>query len=242
MRKDELNENLRKVKERVAEAAKRAGRNPEDVTVLAVSKTKPESDIMDLYEAGQRDFGENYIQELREKADHLPKDIRWHMIGHLQRNKVKYIAGYIAMIHSVDTAELAETIEKEAAKHDRVIPVLIEVNVAGEESKFGVSLREAPALAAFIDNLPHLALRGFMTSAPLVDDPEKDRPVFRALRQLSVDTDLKKLNNSVIDTLSMGMSNDFEVAVEEGSTIVRVGTDIFGKRNYPAKDANGESR
>lgn len=241
MRKDELNENLRNVKERVAQAARRAGRNPGDVTVLAVSKTKPESDIMDLYASGQRDFGENYIQELREKADHLPKDIRWHMIGHLQRNKVKYIAEYISMIHSVDTKELAETIEKEAAKHDRIIPVLIEVNVAGEESKFGVSCEEAPALAAFIDALPHLMLRGFMTSAPLVDDPEKDRPVFRALRQLSVDTDLKKLNNSDIDTLSMGMSNDFEVAVEEGSTIVRVGTDIFGKRNYPEKGANGES-
>lgn len=243
LRDEELRHNLEQVKERTKAACLRAGRPADAVTVLAVSKTKPESDIMALYNAEQRDFGENYIQELRSKAEHLPKDIRWHMIGHLQRNKVKYIAGYVYMIHSVDTEELARTIEKEAAKHDRVIPVLIEVNVAGEESKFGVSLQDAPQLAAYIATLPHLSLRGFMTSAPFVKNPEDDRPVFAALKQLSVDMNSGNTDNSSnMDTLSMGMSNDFDVAVEEGSTIVRVGTDIFGKREYPDRKPDGETK
>lgn len=227
-----ITENLEKVKKRIEQACERSGRNPEDVTLVAVSKTKPEEDIMELYRAGQRDFGENYIQELREKHDHLPKDIRWHMIGHLQRNKVKYIAEYVTLIHSVDSIELAKTIEKEAVKHNRTIPVLIEVNVAQEESKFGVSLEDAPKLVEEIAALPHVEVRGFMTSAPYVEDPEEDRPVFRSLHQLSVDMKSKNHNNDNVDVLSMGMTNDFEVAVEEGSTMVRVGTAIFGKRNY----------
>ena len=227
-----INDNLAHVKERVKAACMRSGRNPDDVTILAVSKTKPAEDIMALYEAGQRDFGENYVQELREKHEKLPSDIRWHMIGHLQRNKVKYIADFIEMIHSVDSAALALTIEKEAAKHDRVIPVLIEVNVAGEESKYGVTPDEVPELARVIGDLPHVSLRGLMTSAPLVQDPEEDRAVFRKLAQLGVDMNLENDNNVKVDVLSMGMSNDFEVAVEEGSTCVRVGTVIFGARVY----------
>ena len=227
-----INDNLAHVKERVKAACMRSGRNPDDVTILAVSKTKPAEDIMALYEAGQRDFGENYVQELREKHEKLPSDIRWHMIGHLQRNKVKYIADFIEMIHSVDSAALALTIEKEAAKHDRVIPVLIEVNVAGEESKYGVTPDEVPERARVIGDLPHVSLRGLMTSAPLVRDPEEDRAVFRKLAQLGVDMNLENDNNVKVDVLSMGMSNDFEVAVEEGSTCVRVGTVIFGARVY----------
>ena len=268
----ELAANLASVRERVAEACRRSGRDPEEVTIVAVSKTKPEEDIMDLYRAGQRDFGENYVQELREKEEHLPKDIRWHMIGHLQRNKVKYIAGYVAMIHSVDSARLAQEIEKEAARHDRVIPVLIEVNVAGEDTKFGVSPEDLPELCAFIRTLPHVQLRGLMTSAPLTDNPEEDRPVFRKMSQLSVDmnseNDNNKMNGVIRETdfsdvstavdslrpanevsndpdrddlgrigkrngiLSMGMSGDFEIAVEEGSNCVRIGTTIFGARQY----------
>ena len=227
-----INDNLAHVKERVKAACMRSGRNPDDVTILAVSKTKPAEDIMALYEAGQRDFGENYVQELREKHEKLPSDIRWHMIGHLQRNKVKYIADFIEMIHSVDSAALALTIEKEAAKHGRVIPVLIEVNVAGEESKYGVTPDEVPELARVIGDLPHVSLRGLMTSAPLVQNPEEDRAVFRKLAQLGVDMNLENDNNVKVDVLSMGMSNDFEVAVEEGSTCVRVGTVIFGARVY----------
>ena len=173
-----LVDNLREVKEKIAEACRRSGRSAEDITLCAVSKTKPEEDILTLYNAGQRDFGENYIQELRQKHDDLPKDIRWHMIGHLQRNKVKYIAEYVSMIHSVDSIELARTIEKEAAKHDRVIPILIEVNIAGEDTKFGVSADEAEALIREISLLPHVQVRGLMTSAPFVEDPEESVQVF----------------------------------------------------------------
>ena len=227
-----LTENLSLVKERIRAAAKESGRDPSEVLLLAVSKTKPAEDILALYEAGQRDFGENYVQELRRKREQLPKDIRWHMIGHLQRNKVKYIANFIEMIHSVDTPELARTIEKEAAKHNRVIPVLIEVNVGGEDSKFGVSAEAAPQLAEVIRELPHVKLAGLMTSAPYAADPEEDRPVFRKLRQLSVDMDLKNINNEKVDFLSMGMTNDYAVAIAEGSTCVRIGTAIFGERHY----------
>lgn len=227
-----LEDNLKKVQEEIEESCRKAGRDPKDVTLIAVSKTKPAEDIMELYRAGQRDFGENYVQELREKAEELPKDIRWHMIGHLQRNKVKYIAGYIDMIHSVDSLALAETISKEAAKHDRVIPILLEVNVAGEDTKFGLSPEEVPAMAEAISHLPNVVLRGFMTSAPFVDDPEENRVHFRKLAHLSVDSTSKNHDNNMVDVLSMGMSNDYKVAVEEGATMVRVGTSIFGARDY----------
>jgi pyridoxal phosphate enzyme (YggS family) len=227
-----LREQLEIVRGKIDAACERSGRKPEDVLLLAVSKTKPASAIMELYEAGQRDFGENYVQELREKHEELPKDIRWHMIGHLQRNKVKYIADYIYLIHSVDSKELADTIEKEAFKHNREISVLIEVNVGEEESKFGVRIDEAPELAAYIRSLPHVKLCGYMTSAPYVADPEENRKYFRELRQLSVDTDLQNDNNETVGILSMGMSNDYVVAVEEGATCVRVGTEIFGARHY----------
>lgn len=227
-----LTDNLNLVKKRIEEACAKSGRNPKEVTLVAVSKKKPEEDILELYRAGQRDFGENYIQELRTKQEDLPKDIRWHMIGHLQRNKVKYIAGTIAMIHSVDSLELAETIDREALKNGRIIPILMEVNVAGEESKFGVRPEEADALAEQISHLQNVRLQGFMTSAPFAENPEEDRPVFRNLRKLSVDIGQKNYNNVTVDALSMGMTNDYSVAVEEGSTIVRVGTAIFGARDY----------
>lgn len=222
------------VKSRVQEALRRSGRE-EDVLILAVSKTRTVEEIRELYDAGVRDFGENYVQELMAKQPLLPSDIRWHMIGHLQRNKVKYIAPFIYMIHSVDTASLADTIEKEAAKCGRVIPVLIEVNVAGEESKYGVSPEEVPALAAQIGRLQHVSMKGLMTSAPLADDPEEVRPVFRKLRQIGVDMNLENVNNVRVDVLSMGMSNDFEVAVEEGAGCVRIGTTIFGPRDYSGR-------
>jgi len=220
------------VKRRIAAACERVGRDPNEVTLVAVSKTKPEEDIMDLYRYGVRDFGENYIQELRTKHDDLPKDIRWHMIGHLQRNKVKYIADYVEMIHAVDTPELVATIEKEGTKHNRIIPVLIEVNVAGEESKFGVKPEDCEAFASTFSQYSHVSLQGLMTSAPFVENPEDNRAVFRELKQLMVDINHKNIDNVNMRVLSMGMTNDFEVAVEEGSTMVRVGTAIFGARNY----------
>ena len=230
-----LKENLEHVKEEVRKAAEKAGRKPSAVTVIAVSKTKPEEDILALYEAGHRDFGENYVQELVKKKEDLPDDIRWHMIGHLQRNKVKYIAPFITMIHSVDSLPLAQTIEKEAAKCGRVIDVLIEVNAGGEETKFGVTPEEAPALFEAVNALPHVNACGFMTSAPPAEDPETLRPLFRKMAQLSLDTALKNHNNENGMELSMGMSNDYPVAVEEGATYVRVGTVIFGARHYDAR-------
>jgi len=227
-----LTDNLQAVKTTIREACQKSGRDPEAVTVVAVSKTKPASMIKELYDAGHRDFGENYAQELCAKYEELPKDIRWHMIGHLQRNKVKYIAPFVAMIHSVDSLRLAQAIDKEAAKCGRVIPIFIEVNVGGEETKFGVTPQEAPALVEEVLKLTHVQYCGLMTSAPPVDDPEKVRGCFRDLRQLGVDIKQKNLNNVTGTSLSMGMSQDYRVAVEEGATHVRVGTGIFGARIY----------
>ncbi len=228
--------NMKEVQERVAAACKRSNRDPKEVTILPVSKNHPAEDIQTLYDAGWRDFGENYVQELRNKHDELPDDIHWHMIGHLQRNKVKYIASYIQAIHSVDTIKLLHTIEKEGRKADRVIPVLIEVNVGREESKFGVmpDLDDCMALANEALELTHVKLRGLMTSAPYYDDVEKDRSIFRKLKELL--NDMNAANDQLqLDVLSMGMTHDFEIAVEEGSTCVRVGTAIFGKRDYSNK-------
>ena len=232
----DLVENLEAVKKRVADACKRSGRDPKDVKILAVSKNHPQEDIQTLYDAGWRDFGENYVQELRNKQENLPDDINWYMIGHMQRNKVKYIASYIKMIQAVDTVKLLHTIEKEGVKNDTVIPVLIEVNVGREESKYGVmpELDDCMALAKEALALPHVKLRGLMTSAPHFDDPEDDRPLFRKLRELMVQ--MNDANPDLhMDMLSMGMTHDFEVAVEEGSTCVRVGTAIFGARDYSNK-------
>lgn len=228
--------NIDKVQKRIAAACKRSGRDPKDVKLIPVSKNHPQDNIQTLYDAGWRDFGENYVQELRRKHDDLPDDIHWHMIGHMQRNKVKYIASYITDIQSVDTIKLLHTIEKEGRKADRVIPVLIEVNVGEEESKFGVmpNLDDCMQLAEEALSLPHVKLRGLMTSAPYCDDPEQDRPFFRKLKQLLVAMNQKNPQLKM-DTLSMGMTHDFEIAVEEGATCVRVGTAIFGPRDYSNK-------
>ena len=225
-------ENYRAVEEKVRNACKKAGRSREEVTLIAVSKTKPVSMIEELLPLGVRDFGENKVQELTAKEEVLPKDIRWHMIGHLQRNKVKYVIDKACMIHSVDSLRLAQEISKEAVKHDLVMPVLIEVNVAGEESKFGVSVEEAPFLVEEAAKLPGIQVKGLMTIAPNVDDPEENRNVFRNLRKLSVDIREKNFDNVTMNVLSMGMTGDYEVAIEEGATHVRVGTGIFGERNY----------
>lgn len=225
-------ENYRAIEEKVEKACLRAGRKREDVTLIAVSKTKPVSMIEELLPLGVRDFGENKVQELTEKEELLPKDIRWHMIGHLQRNKVKYVVGKACMIHSVDSLRLAEEISKEALKKQISVPVLIEVNVAGEESKFGVSVQDAPSLVEQICCLPGIEVKGLMTIAPYVEDSEENRTVFRNLRKLSVDIREKNFDNVAMDILSMGMTGDYEVAIEEGATHVRVGTGIFGERNY----------
>lgn len=225
-------EQLQAVRDEISKACKRSGRDENEVTLIAVSKTKPVSMIQEAIEAGQTVFGENKVQELCAKYEELPKDLTWHLIGHLQRNKVKYIADKAALIHSVDSLRLAQTIDQEGAKHNRVIPILIEVNVAQEDTKFGVSLEEALPLIEDISGLAHIQVKGLMTIAPYVEDPEENRPVFRKLKQLSVDIRDKNMNNVYMDILSMGMTNDYQVAVEEGATMVRVGTGIFGERDY----------
>ena len=227
-----LKENYSIVMENILKACEKAGRDPESVKLIAVSKTKPAEDIEEIYSLGQRDFGENKVQELSQKIEILPDDIKWHLIGHLQHNKVKYIIGKTELIHSVDSERLALTISKEAVKHNVTADVLIEVNVAGEESKFGVTTDETIELIEKISKLPGIHICGLMTIAPFVADPEENRPVFRKLRELSVDIADKKIDNVTMSVLSMGMTNDYMVAIEEGATLVRVGTAIFGERQY----------
>ena len=225
-------ENLAEVEKHVQEACARAGRSRDEVTLIAVSKTKPVSMIEELLPGGTRDFGENKVQELCEKYEVLPRDIRWHLIGHLQRNKVKYIVDKAYLIHSVDSLRLAETISEEGVKKGVTVPVLIEVNVAGEESKFGVTPEETEALVREIAKLPAIRIRGLMTIAPYVENPEDNRVHFSRLKQLSVDIGKKNIDNVSMNVLSMGMTGDYQVAIEEGATMVRVGTGIFGERNY----------
>lgn len=227
-----LKENLEYVESQIREACERSGRAREDVTLIAVSKTKPVSVLKEAYDLGVRVFGENKVQELADKYEALPKDIRWHMIGHLQRNKVKYIIDKVELIHSVDSLRLAETIEKEAARHNITANILIEVNVAKEESKFGLMPEELDEFVFEVAKFPHIQVQGLMTIAPFVDDPEENRGIFQRLRKLSVDIAAKNVDNITMRILSMGMTNDYTVAVEEGAAMVRVGTGIFGARDY----------
>lgn len=225
-------ENIEKVRENIRKACEKSGRNIEDITLIAVSKTKPISAIKDALPSGILDYGENKVQELSDKYDELPKDIRWHMIGHLQRNKVKYLVGKVDMIHSVDSLRLAEQIEKEFAKKDIICNILIEVNMAQEESKFGITAKETEDLICKISQLPHIRIKGLMTIAPYTENAEENRIYFKQMKKLSVDIRDKNIDNVTMDVLSMGMTGDYEVAIEEGSTMVRVGTGIFGERNY----------
>lgn len=227
-----INENISKVRENIVKACEKAGRNPEEVTLIAVSKTKPVSAIEEALLSGTLDYGENKVQELCDKYDVLPKNIRWHMIGHLQRNKVKYLVGKTYLVHSVDSLRLAEQIEKEFAKHNQVCDILVEVNIAQEESKFGINAKETEELIRKIAKFEHVRIKGLMTIAPYTGDPESNRDYFREIKKLSVDIRDKNIDNVSMDVLSMGMTGDYMVAVEEGATMVRVGTGIFGERNY----------
>ena len=227
-----VRENLETVEANIRKACANAGRSRDEVTLIAVSKTKPVSMLMEAYDSGIRIFGENKVQEMCDKYEQMPKDIQWHMIGHLQRNKVKYIIDKAALIHSVDSLRLAETIQEEAAKHQVVMPILVEVNVAMEETKFGTSLAEAMELVEQISHFPDIRIEGLKTIAPFVEDSEENRKYFRALKKLAVDINNKNIDNVHVRILSMGMTNDYMVAIEEGATMVRVGTGIFGERNY----------
>ena len=227
-----LKDNYEAVKNNIEQACMRSNRDLSEVTLIAVSKTKPVPMLQEIYDAGARDFGENKVQELCQKYEELPQDIRWHMIGHLQRNKVKQVVGKAALIHSVDSYRLAQEISLQAQKQNITVPILIEVNIAKEESKFGIAKEDTIQLVEEIAELPNLTIQGLMTIAPFVDDPEDTRLYFREIKQLSVDIKNKNIDNVTMDVLSMGMTNDYEVAIEEGATIVRVGTGIFGARNY----------
>lgn len=229
-----IRENLTDVERRIKEACLRCGREPSSVRLIAVSKTKPAEMIQEAIAAGILDFGENKPQELRDKYDILPKNLRWHMIGNLQRNKVKYVVGRAVMIHSLGSDELAESIEKEAEKKDLIMPVLAEVNMAGESSKSGLAPEETEAFLRRVSSMKHLKVKGLMTIAPMTEFPEENRVYFRELRNLAVDIARKNIDNVDMYELSMGMTGDFEVAIEEGATMVRVGTGIFGARNYGA--------
>ena len=225
-------ENYLRVLDKVSEDMKKAGRDASECTLVAVSKTKPLELLKEAYEAGCRDFGENYVQELIDKIPQMPEDIRWHMIGHLQTNKVKYLIGKTYLIHSVDTVKLAREIGKQSEKAGIVTDILLEVNVAGEESKFGFTSENIIDGVREISEIPGVRVNGLMTSAPICENPEENRIYFQKLRQLSIDIKNQNIDNVNMGFLSMGMSGDYEVAIYEGSTFVRVGTAIFGERDY----------
>lgn len=227
-----IRENLETVEKKIEAACERAGRERSEVTLIAVSKTKPVSDIRQAMECGIKVFGENKVQEIQQKTEEIKEDLNWHMIGHLQANKVKYLPGKVCMIHSVDNVKLAKEIEKQFGKSDLRIDVLVEVNMAQEESKFGLSADEVPAFIKEIADLPHLHIRGLMTIAPYTEDAESNRKYFKGLRDLMHRINEMKILPDEMDTLSMGMTGDYEVAIEEGATFVRVGTGIFGERDY----------
>ena len=227
-----IEENLKTVEENISASCKKSGRDRSEVTLIAVSKTKPVSDIRRAMACGITVFGENKVQEIKDKTEEIKEPLSWHMIGHLQANKVKYLPGRVCMIHSVDNVKLAAEIEKQFAKTDEVIDVLIEVNMAQEESKFGLSAEEVPDFVKEISQYPHLNIRGLMTIAPYTEDAESNRVYFKGLRELKDRINEMNIPGVNMDTLSMGMTGDYQVAIEEGATFVRVGTGIFGERDY----------
>jgi len=223
-----IGENYRRIRERVDAACARAGRDPAGVEIIGVTKTKPASTVRAAREAGITIVGENYVQEITAKHDELGEIVEWHFIGHLQRNKVRAIAPFVAMIHGVDSARLGAEISRQGEELGRTIPVLLQVNTSGEESKFGVAPEEAMRLAGELIALPHIELRGLMTIGAFLDDPELVRPMFGLLRELR--QDIAAALGVALPHLSMGMTGDFEAAVEEGATLVRIGTALFGRR------------
>lgn len=228
-----IKENLDIVEKNIQKACDRAKRDRSEVTLIAVSKTKPVSDIREAMDCGITVFGENKVQEIRDKTSEITEPLSWHMIGHLQTNKVKYLPGLVTLIHSVDNKKLAEEIDRQAKKHDIVMDVLLEVNMAHEDTKFGLSPEDTESFVKEISGLENIRIRGLMTIAPYTDDPESNRVYFKGLRKLKDSINEKEILPYKMDVLSMGMTGDYEVAIEEGATFVRVGTGIFGARQYP---------
>ncbi len=227
-----IEENLLHIRELIAAAARRAGRDPETVRLVAVSKTKPASAVDEAARAGQRLFGENYVQEFTVKAKEVSAPVEWHFIGALQSNKVRQIAGLVTLIHSVDRLSLVQEIERQWAKLDATCDVLIQVNIAGEATKSGTTAADLITLVKEVATLPHLRVRGLMTMPPFFDDPDGARPYFRELKRLAGVVAAEGIPRVAMEELSMGMSGDFEAAVEEGATLVRIGTSLFGVRHY----------
>ncbi|MGL5436142.1 MAG: YggS family pyridoxal phosphate-dependent enzyme [Lachnospiraceae bacterium] len=225
-----IKENLNEVKLQIAQACRRCGRNPDEITLIAVSKTKPLEALTAAYDCGVRSFGENKVQEILTKQPQMPVDACFHMIGHLQRNKVKQVISYVELIHSVDSVRLAEQIQKEAQKENRTVSILLEVNAAKEASKYGFLAEEVSDAVNIIKDFPNIRIQGLMTIAPFVADPNENRTYFKKLYQLSVDIEQENIDNVSMGVLSMGMTGDYEVAIEEGATMIRVGTGIFGTR------------
>ena len=227
-----IKENIESVRAEIERAAIVSGRNASDITLIAVSKTQPIDKLIEAYRAGAREFGENKVQEIVCKNPLMPSDTHFHMIGHLQKNKVKDVVDKAVLIHSVDSLELAKVIQKESLKRNVVSKILIEVNIAREESKFGVFKEDVLSLAMEISKLSNISLKGLMTVAPYVDNAEDNRQYFASMKQLAIDIENQNIDNVSMQILSMGMSSDYTVAIEEGATHVRVGTKIFGARNY----------
>ena len=227
-----IKEQLEKVNEQIAHSAIEANRKAEDVLLIAVSKTYPVEAIEEAIAAGCNDFGENHVQELCQKIESINTPVKWHLIGHLQTNKVKYIIGKTELIHSLDSLRLAEEIEKQSAKKGIITRVLVEVNVAEEASKYGFKIEEVIEVMKQLNEMSHIKVEGLMTVAPFVENPEENRTIFRELYRLSVDIQKQKFDNISTNILSMGMSNDYKIAIEEGATMVRVGSAIFGNRDY----------
>lgn len=226
-----IKENLDIINANIKSAAEKSGRKREDILLLAVSKTVEVPRIKEAVELGLVDLGENKPQEINRKYPEI-ENVRWHQIGHLQTNKVKYIIDKVCMVHSLDSLRLAEEINRRAEKADIVMDVLIEVNISGEEAKHGIPPDEAESLALQVSRLPHVRVKGLMTVAPFTDNPEENRVYFKAMKKLFVDIAAKNYDNIDMKHLSMGMTNDYVIAIEEGADIVRIGTGIFGARNY----------
>lgn len=225
-----IKENLKYIEDEIKKVCEKENIDKNTCTLIAVSKTKPIELIKEAYDYGIRDFGENKVQEILEKYEQLPKDIRWHMIGHLQTNKVKMILDKVEYIHSIDSLKLASVIDKEAKKKGIVVKGFLELNIVGEETKFGFSVEELNSIVEELAIFCNLRIIGLMIVAPFVDKAEKNREIFKKMKKIAVDINAKKIHNVEISELSMGMSGDYLVAIEEGSTFVRVGSSIFGER------------
>ncbi len=230
-----IKDNIAEINRRIEAAAVKSGRTREDVTFIVVSKTIDVPRIKEAVEAGEINLGENKVQEIMDKYEDMGDGVKWHLIGHLQTNKVKYIIDKVELIHSVDSVKLAEEISKRAVQKGIDARILLEINIAGEESKFGLKPEDTEHVVREIAKLSNISIKGLMTVAPFVENSEENRIYFRRMKELLVDINSKNIDNVNMDTLSMGMTGDYEVAVEEGATMVRIGTGVFGPRLYPEK-------